>query len=131
MSTRSLICQKTGDTYKTIYCHCHSGRSPVSQLEILEKYYSQDHINARDELLSNRLYGAKLSCMHKDGRLELRSYISSLGIDLNNFFNSPTFFNKSELLKCSDEIGAEYIYIYDDERWHVVTVNNPLLEGSN
>ena len=122
MSTRSLICQKIGEKYKTIYCHYNG--YPQYQLKILEEYYWVDELRVIEDLKRiDKLLQTRLTAINEDGSLEL-----GLHIDENDKGDSTQFFNKAQLLEYAQDTDAEYIYIYHDQIWHVVSVDNPLLE---
>lgn len=115
MSTRSLLCQKIGNKYKTIYCHQEG--YPCYQLMILNKYYSPPFRKDLDKLLSVRL-----TCIDEKG-----NGIVGLNLDKDNKDDAVQFFTKSELLKYAITMTADYIYIYDNGIWHAINTDHPIL----
>ena len=134
MSTRSLICQKLCDQYKTIYCH-YDGY-PQHMLEVLDKHYREDELlevldkhYKQDELREienlkriDKLLETRLTAINEDGSLEPGLHLG------DNIEDKPQLFNKAQLLDYAEGTNAEYIYIYHDQSWHVISVDNPLLE---
>lgn len=129
MSTSSLVAQKITDQYKAIYCH-YDGY-PSHLLKVLYKYYSiracRDKAQLMGQSAKTLLYD-KLDALFKKDIRGINEDGTLVADDASSGSLFNKFFNKSELIERARDNGCEYIYIYDDDVWHIVNTNNPLLK---
>lgn len=109
MATRSIIAVKnTNDTYDAIYCHWDGHPDGVGKT-LRDNY--------RTCLLAHELIGrGDLSSLGPS--IESSQFYTSKGEDLKKHYAD----NMEELKNIASGMWAEYLYVFEDDKWSTVEI---------
>jgi len=118
MSTRSLIARKTEAGFEAIYCH-YDGY-PKHHGPILTGHYTSDEkVAALMDLGALSILGPELGEAHEFVTFDSDTGAClAYGRDRNDPDSAKALVkNEEELNQLADRFGAEYLYVYSQDRW--------------
>lgn len=123
MSTRSLIAIKSGDVFKSIYCHYDGYPSGVGK--VLNQHYTDvDKINKLIALGSISILGEHVETdqPHSFDRPVAGVTVAYHRDRLEEFDPPETNFSTAQLKAHGEHVGVDYIYWFDPESfvWNLI-----------
>lgn len=123
MSTRSMIGMRVGNQIHAIYCHFDG--YPEHQMPILSHYSTAKQVKELLALGDLSILGPKIGEKHAfdshGGHAKDVEWCLAYGRDRGEDNTEKSVYRSTAVAKrCMQDRGADYFYLFEDDKWSVV-----------